>query len=358
MQLQLSGKNQYLPALVGSTLLAVMVSGCSSSNNAGAGGGDDGGTTPDPATRFSSVLEESAGAVSQSRIAEVAELTEASGDAGIVVQSSKSTIDDIVVDAEYNDDGTITYTVRSTAGDWTINSGGGEEDPGEGVTVLARAKGEGWNAISLLLETDAGKRWVDLYTDIETGETPDTDYLSGGIWVFVPKTTTALADYEFGVFVHGSDQFDNDNLAGLTGTARYEGDAAGLYSDPDAGSNAFFSAMSELTANFDDSGAGSETISGRIHSFMIGGKDVMDLELMLGEANLTDAAPPGTGLFTGTTSATYDESDFAGNWGGRFYGNGAQDSDQPGSVAGTFGAADDDDRSFIGVFGAHRQDDN
>ncbi|MYJ95521.1 MAG: hypothetical protein F4053_08055, partial [Proteobacteria bacterium] len=165
----------------------------------------------------------------------------ASGDGGNVVQSS-NTIDDITATAEYNEDGTITYVVSSTAGGWTFNSG----NPGEGVTVLSRRKAEGWNAISLLLETEAGRRWVDVYTDIEppTGETPtpDTNYLSGGIWVYVPKPPTATASYEFGAFVYGSDPFDNNNLAALTGTAEYEGDASGLYSNPGASSNAFFSA--------------------------------------------------------------------------------------------------------------------
>ncbi|MCY3874218.1 MAG: hypothetical protein OXF88_07995 [Rhodobacteraceae bacterium] len=359
MKQQLNGKNWYFPALVGgAAVLAVMMSGCSSNRSAGGGGG--GGTPPAPDTRFSSVVQQSGGIVSSSAIAGVANAVAVSGSGNndIVVQSSDASVNDITVTASYNDDGTISYVVRSTVGDWTFNSG----DPGTGVSVLSRRKAEGWNAISLLLETDAGRRWVDVYTDIEppTGDppTPDTDYLSGGIWVYVPKKATAFSEYEFGVFVHGSDPFDNDNLAGLTGTAKYEGDASGLYSDPGSDSNAFFSAMAELTANFEDSGAGSETISGRIHSFMIGGKDVMDLELMLGEADLTAAAPPGTGLFTGTTSATYDDGDFAGKWGGRFYGDGENDDDQPGSVAGTFGAADDDDRTFIGVFGAHRQSDN
>ena len=313
-----------------------MLSGCSSSNNAGGGTGG-------PETRFGSVVQQSAGVASQEKIAGAAKAT-ALSTSGSVVQSSLTTINDITATAKYNEDGTITYVVSSAAGGWTFNSG----DPGEGVTVLSSRKAEGWNAISLLLETDAGRRWVDVFTDIEppTGDTPtpDTDYLSGGIWVFVPKPATETGRYEFGVFVYGSDPFESGNVAALTGSAKYEGGASGLYSDPDADSNSFFSAMSELTADFED-----DMIDGRIFSFIINGQEIEDLELMLVETGL------GTGFFSGATSATYGDGEFTGRWGGRFYGNGATANDKPGSVAGTFGAADDDDRSFIGVFGAHRQ---
>ena len=74
----------------------------------------------------------------------------------------------------------------------------------------------------------AGDLWV-VYTDYE-GEN-DTDYLAGGIWVFAPDTATSLADYEFGAFVDGNDPFTSANVMPLTGTATYEGDATGVYSD-------------------------------------------------------------------------------------------------------------------------------
>ena len=45
-----------------------------------------------------------------------------------------------------------------------------------------------------------------------------------------------------------------------------------------------------------------------------------------------------------------------GKWGGRFFGNGADPADHPGSVAGTFGAKSDDDlQAIIGAFGAYKQ---
>ena len=204
----------------------------------------------------------------------------------------------------------------------------------------------------------AGDLWVDVYTDYEG--TNDTDYLAGGIWVFVPDTATSLADYEFGAFADGNDPFAQSALPALTGTATYEGEATGVYSED--GRNWFFDAAATLMANFDGGTNNLGTISGRIYDADLYGVrelgdnfDVYrsDSTLHLGTANIGDTE---AGFFTGNTSMTNSDGDtFTGKWGGQFYGNGESDG-KPGSVAGTFGAATmSGDQSLLGAFGAYKQ---
>ncbi len=196
----------------------------------------------------------------------------------------------------------------------------------------------------------AGDLWVDVYTDYEG--TNDTDYLAGGIWVFVPDTATSLADYEFGAFVDGNDPFTSTAIMPLTGTATYEGDATGVYSDQTVGRNYFFDALASLTANF-GTNSGLGTIDGRIHTFEEGGEPVEgNPVLTLGTANITNT---NHGFFNSSTTMTFDGDDYTGKWGGQFYSNGESDG-KPGSVAGTFGGATaDDNYSFLGVFGAYKE---
>ena len=130
-------------------------------------------------------------------------------------------------------------------------------DRPKGTELFERIRTEDWNGIEFYRSlraneaeagSVAGDLWVDIYTDYD-GEN-DTDYLAGGIWVFVPDTATSLADYEFGAFVDGNDPFTSTAIMPLTGTATYEGDATGVYSDQTVGRNYFFDALASLTANF------------------------------------------------------------------------------------------------------------
>ena len=230
----------------------------------------------------------------------------------------------------------------------------------EGTELYERLRGKGWRgaefyrhleADDLISGSPAGQLWVDLYTDYE-GE-DDTDYLAGGIWVFVPETATAVDEYEFGAFVDGNDPF-SENPTDLTGTATYEGDATGVYSVQEDSRNFFFDALVELTADFD-----ANDIEGRIHTFTVDGDPVeVERVLMLQTATF---ANENSGFFRGDTEATWDGETYAGKWGGQFYGNDEADG-KPGSVAGTFGATTgdpatgtEDAKSILGVFGAHRQ---
>ncbi len=54
------------------------------------------------------------------------------------------------------------------------------------------------------------------------------DYLAFGHWLYVPEDVTNMNAYDFGVFGSGGQPFEVTNLAGLTGSARYAGPAAGV----------------------------------------------------------------------------------------------------------------------------------
>ena len=194
-----------------------------------------------------------------------------------------------------------------------------------------------------------------LVGDSGAASVQDADYLAGGIWVRVPADATSVADYEFGAFVDGNDPFEQSNLAGLTGEATYSGDATAVYSVVSTGRNYFPDAKASLTARFGD-GDALGTIEGRIHDITGEGPASDSYDGVV--VNLGSAAigASDSGFFTGDTSTTGTDSEFTGKWGGQFYGNGAAPTDPPGSVAGTFGAATaDGGESFVGVFGADRQ---
>ena len=182
----------------------------------------------------------------------------------------------------------------------------------------------------------------------QTISMPDTDFLAGGIWVYVPDDATSVDDFTFGAFVHGEDPYDQDNLTALTGEYTYTGDATGVYSVLADERNYFFDADVTLTADFDD-GSTLGTIGGRIHDVSV------DDELVEGDPTLNlgtaDIGGDNSGFFTGDTDMVYEGENYTGKWGGQFFGN--DDTNPPGSVAGTFGAATSDGaNSVLGVYGA------
>ena len=113
----------------------------------------------------------------------------------------------------------------------------------------------------------AGDLWVHVFTDFNDDDVAATNYLAGGIWVYVPDEPDAAGDqargeYEFGAFATGGDPF-GDGIAALTGDATYEGNAAGVYSRSGGRRNEFFGADVTLTARFDD-----QEIDGRVDNFV------------------------------------------------------------------------------------------
>ncbi len=191
-----------------------------------------------------------------------------------------------------------------------------------------------------------------LFTPASTTRT-DTDYLAGGVWLFVPDTASSTDDYVFGVFARGEDPFNQGRIMALTGSATYMGGATGKYSQKDGSSTTIgsFEADVSLTASF---GAADSlgTISGTITDFELDGEATAG-SLTLGEAAIGSA---NSGFFKGAVGGSDGSRTYAGKWGGQFFGNGAASTDHPGSVAGTFGAQSTDEAvNYIGFFGADRE---
>lgn len=179
----------------------------------------------------------------------------------------------------------------------------------------------------------------------------DSNHLAIGIWR--RASANAVGGYEFGAFVDGGDPFRQANLAGLTGAATYTGDATAVYSHRETDGNYLVDADVTLTARFGDaSSLGS--IDGTVSNITGEGPEpgwFDGVGISLGSASIGSAY---SGFFTGAASSSGTDSGFAGEWSGRFYGNGAA-GDRPGFVAGTFDAATaDGGEAFVGAFSAQR----
>ena len=232
------------------------------------------------------------------------------------------------------------------------------KDSGVTFNRLAGAPAQGWNGVETEADYPTGLLYWDAFTDIENDS--DTDYLSIAYWIIVFKDSNTgdfTEDTSIGTAASGSDPYSANNLAGLTGSATYQGPASGMLyidsSDADVEGGHYFNATATLNADFGD-GSATGTISGMITQAMTE-SDISLPDLTLGNANINDNFPGGN--FNGDTSGMTDSGDtLSGKWGGKFYSNGASATDHPGSVAGTFGARNQNDNSaIIGAFGAYKQ---
>ncbi len=254
----------------------------------------------------------------------------------------------------------LTGNFDETRTDGTFNGAAGY------FKCLSRLTGSCGRGVSNGRTTLSGE-WVFIPTTptpagtTTTRTVQDADYLAGGVWLYVPESGDA---YQFGAFVDGGQPFLQSRIEGLTGTAKYAGDATGIYVEKESSTAAaeigYFDAEVTLTADF---GTNAElgTIRGVIDNFVEESTDeaiVGDPEVTLRQADIGSAD---SGFFKGKTTATLSGREFTGKWGGQFYGNGATATAHPGSVAGTFGGAapenadDGYEASFVGAYGAYKQ---
>ena len=260
--------------------------------------------------------------------------------------------------AKYDADGMLHYTMRrrpDTGGSATLST----TDTGATVNRVEGIPAAGWKGVEFQGESTSWHHYVDLFSDIENNE--DSDYLVLGYWLNERKERRSNRNYTWLVAASGNDPFESSNVAGLTGTATYEGPATGLYmlkanaaAEPELD---YFNAKASLTADFGDATAFG-SVSGRITEGMTEEGDALP-EVNLGSANIhpnrTDGGKGGN--YSGDTSGMTDAGvAFSGKWGGKFYSNGASATDHPGAVAGTFGAKTAGDLLAItGAFGAYKQ---
>lgn len=368
-------------SLFGTLSVAVVLSGC--------GGGGKGGmttmTTPTQTTPTQTSPTQTtptpppssiAGAVrnaGERGLTGVGKAARSTPKAGSVMQSSHTnadgvTRDTISVTAGYDAQRQVTFSGTyddGSGGDPEIRIGTAndlvERVPGSQICERCPTKPDGtasnWQTALLFQRVTDGYLAVFAASDIEDAD--DTDYMAGGVWLHVPSSASSVDDVTFGAFVDASDPFTSQNVQRLTGTARYQGDASGIYtvkaSRDASGTIGLFDADVELTANF---GNVSElgTVSGRVFNPRLDTGETSILEeVSMREAPITDTEG---GFFRGDTSGTDSTGGgYSGKWGGQFVGNTSGDPNaHPTSVGGTFGASREDDLvNFVGAFGAYKQ---
>ena len=279
-------------------------------------------------------------------------------------QSSYSRQDGLTEDrwvfqAEYDSNGQLFFTRSRRTSTQHFLSRSNDSD----VTSNRRddLPSPGWKGVETEADYTGGLLYWDAFSDIENAQ--DADYLTLGYWliVFRDSTTNQFSGTNLGVSGGGSDGFISANLAGLTGTASYEGPATGVVMSRENATAApdilYFNAKASLTADFGDAAAFG-SIFGRITEGMTQEGDALP-EVTLGSATIrpNGSSAGNGGNYSGDTSGMTDAGvAFSGVWGGKFYGNGASATDHPGSVAGTFGAKTTDDlQAILGAFGAYKQ---
>ena len=193
-------------------------------------------------------------------------------------------------------------------------------------------------------------QWIFVPAGGTTVSTPDTDYLAGGIWGFVPDNATSADDVVFGAFADGNDPFRQSNLLALQDGARYVGGATGVYTVRSEDEVGYWDGNVTLDADF---GGRSDlgSISGSVTGIDADGESALG-SLSLGAANIGSS---NSGFFEGRLGGNVNGIDYTGRWGGQFFGNSEADG-KPGSVAGTLGGRSQGRIvSFVGAFGAHKQ---
>ena len=187
-------------------------------------------------------------------------------------------------------------------------------------------------------------------------------YMTFGWWMRDNKATASPLD-NVAVF-YSAAYTDADGSAitstnTLTGTAKYEGGAAGKYAwrnvDEGMAHGGHFTAKASLTADF-TAGVDGDTLSGSISDFRIG-DDGMDPNWTV---TLSEAAIPGTGTVAraATVMTTWDvggnKAKAAGGWEAQLSNSGpARNDNLPTGVAGAFNATFGEQGAMVGAFGAN-----
>ena len=191
-----------------------------------------------------------------------------------------------VFQAGYDSNGQLFFT-RSRRTDTTTFT----SHSNESIVTSNRLDGvprAGWKGVETEADYTTGLVYWDAFSDIENAQ--DADYLTLGYWliVFKDSNTGQLTGTTLGVSGGGSDGFISANLAGLTGTASYEGPATGVVMSRENATavpdTLYFNAKANLTADFGDATA-LGSVSGRITEGMTEEGDVLP-EVTLGSANI------------------------------------------------------------------------
>ncbi len=226
--------------------------------------------------------------------------------------------------------------------------------------------------------TGVSTGWIFTPDDGATSDVPDANYLTYGFWL---KTTTdedGVLEYDEVQTFATSSVAETGSVAQVTGSAKYEGDALGVYvknvhktdGTIDTATSGHFTADVELTAYFGqtvDNPATTgvdetdsiaprllNTLSGTIDNFELAGGEENTWAVNL-QGEITEG--------DGTASGTANGGGAAGTYSATFHGPATHDHDDdttttevpiaPGSVVGEFGA-NFSNGSVAGAFGARK----
>lgn len=346
-------------------IFAFAVAGCGGGSSGGGAAGvastgvnDDNGSGTNPvraqaaAARVTAFATPVEGSVTQS---------------STVSDSSGVTLDQVETTATYNGDDLRVSVTNRRAGSWGT-AGTDDVLPDDEFSrsndLVGVNTGNDYRRRRFRKRDDSvGTVFVDVLTNRLSAE--QTDYLAGGVWLFVPRDVAAFDDIVIGAFADSSIAPTPASYLQTTATATYTGDATGFYAGvgvPEAyGGAPFihkFVADASLTAAFGASPTirGSITnlgnfanINGRSVFFRVAGDPTLNLLT-------TPIGNTAGGFFTGDTGGTHriggTTYNHAGKWGGQFVGDQAQ------SAVGTFGTtsgnADGYELTFVGAYGAFK----
>ena len=247
----------------------------------------------------------------------------------------------------------------------------------QNCTVTVNAKGEA---------TDVSAGWHFSPAAGETVDVEDTSYLAYGFWLNRTSKDGVVTKYNevetFAMAVGIDATVDND-LQDVTGTATYNGGAAGVYVKnvtDDAGAivsatSGHFQADVELNASFGGGAVAANdqwTIEGTVTNFALAGSEENDWGVKLGltdfsgRAGMPGESLPGSNIENMIEGvATGDSTAAAGSWSGEFRGSSADfdhDMDnttpninpQPVAVIGEFNA-NFTDGTVAGGYGANKE---
>ncbi len=204
---------------------------------------------------------------------------------------------------------------------------------------------------------------VEAVTAADAAE--DNDYLIFGLWL--EESDDGTTD-TFGAFANGGTGYAVGAQTAVTGTAVYNGKAAGAHHKTGEGVN-WFDGNARLTAAFGTATADG-TVSGSISGIRVNGGPAMSTPIYLGQTTLTGGTATFNGMafMGGATAPGAVTHEFDGTWSGSFFGDTEDDADTadvnesvtaPKAAAGTFGVTKSmgtgDDmvvESFVGAFGA------
>ncbi len=281
---------------------------------------------------------------------------------GSVTQSSEVnaatgvTLDEITAEAEYSNGELQVSVTNGRTSSWdTVGSG---DVVFRSNDLTGTNTGDTYRQRTLGKEIGDGGVIVDIFTN-RLSDT-DTDYLVGGVWLFIPGDADMVDDVEIGAFADGPDaSLTPAAYLQTTGTATYEGDATGVYvgTDVDGAFVGEIVADVALTAALQPT---NPTIGGTLTNFAEIDASRSVLTPLAGSPTLTLGTAPiaaaAGGFFTGDTSGTQEVDGtthtYTGKWGGQFYGSEAN------LVGGTFGGSTDNQgyqNVFVGAFGAEKQ---